>query len=141
MLAYVNQSTYLWPIEPIVRSYQKSWLTKYATFSSEWADQGIPSPDMTDPSNSYLMPEGQAAEYFAYCDDEAAKAGFELEKGYCPLLVAEDNKRKAEKLLLQELKNATGLEVFNPFISIENRKKIISYAMQYVIKHPYFNKL
>jgi hypothetical protein len=50
---------------------------------------------ITDPKLSYMIAENFAEDFYSSLDREYKNAGFEVEPGYCPLLVAEDMERKA----------------------------------------------
>lgn len=50
---------------------------------------------ITDPKLSYMIADDFAEAFYSSLDLEYKNAGFNVEPGYCPLLVAEDMERKA----------------------------------------------
>jgi hypothetical protein len=56
---------------------------------------------VTDPKDSWLMDDADAARYFEILNQIHLAAGFEKAKdGYCPALVAEHEQTKAERALI-----------------------------------------
>lgn len=56
---------------------------------------------ITDPDKAWHMHDKYAADYYAECDKRIREAGYEVEPGYCPALIAEGLQRDAERLLIQ----------------------------------------
>jgi len=49
-----------------------------------------------------IADEDHAKEFFSLCDKATAKAGYKLAAGYCPALIAETAKMKAERALVDK---------------------------------------
>lgn len=134
----VKAKAYFQTVEPVVTKYQTAWLKKNAVICPTWEQRGISSPDMSKPSNAYLLPDGPAKEYYEYCDAEAAKAGFEVEKGYCPKLIAENQILTFERLLLKQLEADTEVDFQGVVLLPDDRRKAVDLAMKYVLNHPLY---
>lgn len=98
-------------IRPIVEGYQKAilaegqWLVR-----PEYAGKrGAPAVEVIDdPSRSYLMSEADFAVYDGKCKQAREDAGLFVEKEeQCPLLVAEENERVAERELIETMADLT----------------------------------
>lgn len=60
---------------------------------------GLDGNQVTEPQNSWLIGK-DLDEYHRLCDESRAAAGYKLEPGYCPALIAEDELRIAERELV-----------------------------------------
>lgn len=86
-----------------------------------------------DESMAYLISDKDFAHYLTEKHHKVVNAGFNVEYGYCPLLIAEDLERKARRLLIDEMQPITGLK-FDDFFSTtkwaENMNKYIDLTMR-----------
>lgn len=52
--------------------------------------------------HAWRMDDNDFQKYLDECDKLYKRLGFQIEKGYCPILIAEDEARKARKTLIDE---------------------------------------
>jgi hypothetical protein len=99
-------------IRPIVRKYQDEILVRNQFHpAKEWLDRGFKDRAL-DKKDDYLMSDEDAERYYSELHEEHLKHGFEVpEKGYCPLLMAEDQERRAIRALLVMFEPVTGIKV------------------------------
>lgn len=55
---------------------------------------------ITDPKHSWLMADEYAGDYYAERDRRIREAGYSVEPGYCPALIAENLVRQTVRLLI-----------------------------------------
>lgn len=93
---------------------------------------------ITDPSKSWhIHDEEQAKAYYALCDQANIEAGYDLEPGFCPALIAEHEQIKAEWALLE------AAEKFFPGVDndkllcagLEKRKDYIDLLIKLVVNY------
>jgi hypothetical protein len=99
---------YLALVEPIVTAYKRGILArgKWMT-SSEYDDARF---YVEDPKDAWLLADADFASYDAQCKAARVAAGLPVaDPEHCPLLVAEDDVRKAERALVDVLEPLTKL--------------------------------
>jgi len=101
-------------------------LPLFAQFSFE-DDNGN---KITDPEYLYLSDDDeQAAAYFAACDVAHREHGFTGPAGSCPALMAEEEQRKAENVLLDALGTFSGIDGRNYSCKLEWRDRALDLAL------------
>lgn len=83
-------------------------------------DYGKP---LDTPKDLYMTDDPRCTEFYAECDEEHKRQGFDVKPGYCPALVAENALIKAENALLEAGSELMGVNLIG--ISLENRKKAL----------------
>ena len=112
-------------VRPVVREYQKKVLAEIKFVSVQ--DGKI----LTSPEEAWLMHDQAFEIYLKRCNDERIKAGLYVEtQEHCPLLVAEDNTRKAKRALLYLSAKYTDIDAAAIFYSIKNYRKYIDLVLQ-----------
>ena len=93
---------------------------------------------VTDPNLAYLMGDADAAEYYAALDAAYATAGYKLEPGYCPALIAENVQVQAENAMIvaagkwfSQFVDGDSPRVWGP-----NREKLIGLLIGMVVNAP-----
>ena len=97
-------------IRPIVTGYQKAILEKgQYHIAKKWIDRrGEPDRIITEPNQSYLLEDDDFGHYLTECNQARIVAKLHVENDeFCPLLVAQENVRKAEKLLIDVMEPIT----------------------------------
>lgn len=89
-----------------------------------------------DYHTSYMMTDEYQDQFYAGLDVEYAKAGFKVEVGCCPLLIAEDNERKAVRRmnkLAEAMQAQGGVKIDSDKIyNLDHYKKLTDINLQYV---------
>ncbi len=73
---------------------------EYTGRMHERSEQGDVQYRITEPKDTYHMDDQSSEQYFARCDAEYKRAGYDLEPGFCPALIADSLKRDAEHALI-----------------------------------------
>lgn len=133
-------------LRPKIKKIQQDLLDAYGIrCSSEWTDKRAGVEGMLTPENKWLMSDEDAAIYYPELDKEYRKAGFtEIGPGQCPLLVAEDLLRKAERLFMEasiELTAKAGMteDLIEKIITcqmkdgLKNRQQYLDLSLSYVV--------
>lgn len=104
-------------VRPVVEGYQRKILAAHNwPMAQKWIDASarrrgdkyMNGEPILDPKDSFLLEDDASAIYFAALDDEAKAAGFkDLKPGYCPLLMAENVVRDAERALIDAMAEIT----------------------------------
>lgn len=82
---------YTQTVKPVVEEYQRNIITMIDPID----ERGDPIKEGKD---SWRMKDKDFDEYLYCCHEDAIKAGFKVkERGYCPLLVAEELERVAKR--------------------------------------------
>jgi hypothetical protein len=101
-------------IRPIVRGYQQEILDyeKYEYDEKQFERRGkTPKDWIKKPGDTYLMRDNDFQHYLKRCRQEQEKAGLKTDSPeQCPLLVAEDQERKAINLLIEAMIPITGID-------------------------------
>jgi hypothetical protein len=120
-------------IKPIVRGYQQKIIdeikpqtnTKYA-----WTKKYT----ITKPEDAYLMSDEDFQVYLKRCNEERIKAKLHVEnEEFCPLLVAEDLQRQAERAFIETMEPITHLTPDRVLCSkngLENYRKLIDLSLR-----------
>lgn len=93
---------------------------------------------VTEPKYSWLMEDEDAARYYAALDAAYAAAGYELEPGYCPALMAENAQCQAENAMIV----AAGkwfpefVDEGTPRVYGEKRDKLVELLIGLVVNAP-----
>ena len=103
---YFLAKAYEETIRPIVEGYRTQILLEN---NFEYRDDLFESerrkPDskfVKDEKDTYLMKDEQFTVYLGLVHEQHLSHGFDVKEfGYCPLLIAEDNTRKAKRLVLE----------------------------------------
>lgn len=117
----------------VVRAYQQEWLNENKPLDDE-------GRVITKPAHAFLMLQSDADLYYAHCDQKAKENGWVLEKGYCPLLVAENNERKELRKMLQAAKYITNLDAEAFYTKPDHWKKAEAYIIGFATTHPTWNR-
>lgn len=89
-------------LEPIITGIQRKLLEegKYPC-DSKWSERARSDGEyITDPNQSYLMSEKDSKKYLDLLHEEIIKAGFDVKKHYCPLLIAKSDLTDAKRELI-----------------------------------------
>jgi len=125
-------------IKPIVKEYQKKILKEMqAGPKAEWCEgrRGLSPNDLIlDPERSYLLSDNDFQYYLKRCNEERIKANLHVNNPeFCPLLVVENNLRKAHHILLDAMQPLTGVEfddLFKNEKGLENYEKYIDLSLK-----------
>ena len=119
-------------IKPIVEEIQKKVLKKYQfKVSAEWREDK--ERIITEPKQSYLMTNEDFKIYHSECrilEDE--KELYVSNSEFCPLLVAENDRRKAENRLMNAFSCITGLDSNKINMRLDSRKKFLDLTLKYM---------
>ena len=93
---------------------------------------------ITDHKRSWLMIDECANKYYALFDQKIKEAGFNVEPGYCPLLIAEQTEREASKIMNTmaiDLVRSRGInldidKIYNP----DDLKKLTNLNLSYILQ-------
>ncbi len=103
-------------LEPRIKAIQAE-LLDVLDIHCDPADKGKRSyvEGVLTPANMYCMSDADAALYYGELDKEYRKAGFnEIQPGQCPLLLAKDLLRKAERLFMETSIEITAVAGITP---------------------------
>lgn len=100
---YIHAEAHYLTIEPIVKEIQQALLTE-TQYRHRETNQVI-----TNPKDTWLMSDVDFNQYNVLLHHCYLEKGFNPKYGYCPLLIAEDELRKAGKKLIDSLRSITGL--------------------------------
>jgi hypothetical protein len=110
-------------IREIVVGYQTQILKemdKFAKFGPRNTEKVL------DPKHSYLLTDKDYKEYADKCEDARKTYGLHVDNPeFCPLLVAENDQRKAERNLIEVFQPATGLSVDMLTYDLDHYKKFM----------------
>lgn len=96
---------------------------------------------ITDPKLTYLMSEEQYHTFSEYRDRSLRAMGYELAKGYCPALMAEEDQRQAERALCGVCESLVGLtadRILRAPKAVETYKKYIDLLLKLIVNTPGF---
>lgn len=97
-------------VRPVVTKYQQDIIDYMRPLVAQKYRDRMGDKEIKDPKHSYLMDDQDAKYYYRRCNEEAKKAGYNVQPGYCPFLVAEEAQRKAERLLISAIAPAVGMD-------------------------------
>ncbi|WP_188930120.1 hypothetical protein [Puia dinghuensis] len=92
---YVKAMAYTQTIRPIIESIQKKQLSAH-----EYRDR-FDGNIITEPKHAFAMPEADHENYVHGLHQEYIIAGFHVEYGECPLLIAENLERQARDVVIK----------------------------------------
>jgi hypothetical protein len=122
-------------IRPIVEDYQQKILNELKP-KDVYRNEVI-----TNPKYSYQMNDSDFQVYLKRCNEERIKAKLHVEsEEYCPLLVAEDLQRQAERSFIDIMEPITHLSADKVLCSkdgLDNYKKLIDLSLRLLA--PYVN--
>jgi len=125
-------------VKPIVEGYQKKILAEMqAGPKAEWCEgrRGLKPDDLIlDPERSYLLSDNDFQYYLKKCNEEREKAKLHVDNPeFCPLLVVQDNLRKAQHILIDAMQPLTGVgfdDLFKSEKGLENYEKYIDLSLK-----------
>jgi hypothetical protein len=92
-------------IRPIVEEYQKRVIAEIKPqMDDKWLGRGMTQKPITDAKDTYLMKDSDFQTYLKRCNEERIKARLHVDnEEFCPLLVAEDLQRQAERVFIEAM--------------------------------------
>jgi Fe-S cluster biosynthesis and repair protein YggX len=135
-------------VEEIVKPQQHKVLQKHQfKISKEWTNKGRKPGVLTNPNHLELISDKDFKIYEKEMHEFYLDEGFNVDYGYCPLLIAENQERKAQDNLIKAIEPYTGITKENLMLSgnpLENYNKYIDinmrYFTQFVNKRELLNK-
>jgi len=109
-------------LKPIVNEYHRRALRVIGA-------QNDDGEIITDPEHAWTICDEQAQTYYDLLDQYKAVAGFDLPPGYCPLLIIEDVKRRAERRLMGLMEPITHIPT-TEIIRLEDRKQYLDLTLR-----------
>lgn len=120
-------------IKPIVLGIQNKILEKHQFKVKNEFKRHEKQKIVLKPSNDYLMSDADFKVYMTEQRNELKKVNLETENPeFCPLLVAEDNLRKAENKLIESFKVITGLSCSDVNMKLDTRKKFLELTLRFM---------
>ncbi|MCK9209267.1 MAG: hypothetical protein M0P61_00385 [Ignavibacteriaceae bacterium] len=125
-------------IRPIVEGYEKEILAKHRfTNKAEVAmltEHGHEAKErvILDPKESYQMGDEDFNAYWNECKAERERNGLKVERDdFCPLLVAENLERQANRVLLEAMQPITGIDP-DDLWNMDHRKQLIDLSIKLI---------
>lgn len=122
-------------IRPIVEEYQKRIIQEIKPIVADEFKQ-IGFTTITESKDSYLMNETDFKTYLTRCNEERIKAKLHVDNvEFCPLLVAEDLQRQADRTFIDVMEPITHLTTDKVLCSnngLANYKKLIDLSLRLV---------
>lgn len=99
----LNAKAYADTIRPTIEKIQQTILDAFQfPVDPKYRKEGKHIPEIvTRNFDNYLMSEADAKAYTDLLHEEYKKAGFDVEYGYCPLLIAENLEREAKREMVR----------------------------------------
>lgn len=123
---------------------ERKMLTRIAYFPEpKWQSMRHPEgmkDRITDPKKTYLMNDSDSEIFHAERQQIVDSMGYNLPKGHCPALVAEDVLRKAEHLLIESAEPVFGISRDSLLSNFNNYRKYIDLLIKLVINLPDYKK-
>lgn len=120
-------------IKPIVRGYQQKIIDELKPEISEQFKKHERHTTIT-PENTYLMNDADFKVYLRRCNEERIKAKLHVDnEEFCPLLVAEDLQRQAERAFIDIMEPITHLTADRVLLSkdgLDNYAKLIDLSLR-----------
>jgi len=124
---------YVETIKPIVENIQKKVLNKHKFKVAKKYRNYEKDKIITEEKYSYLMSNEDFKIYHNECRTLEDEKGLKVSNPeFCPLLVAENEQRKAENLLMNSFKVITGLDTDDINMSLDNRKKFLDLTLGFM---------
>lgn len=123
-------------IRPIVRAYQLKIIDEMKPQVNERDAKNyrLGFKIITDPKDTYLMNNEDFQVYLKRCNEERIKAKLHVDnEEFCPLLVAEDLQRQAERAFIETMEPITHLTPDKVLCSkngLENYRKLIDLSLR-----------
>ena len=118
-------------IKPIVDKYQQEYFDNFKPQNKRFPKDSLKT--ITKPCHSYFMDDKDFARYSKWCSEKQEKAGLITEsKDHCPLLVAEEQQRQAERLLIKAMSPVIGKNAINKFYKEEHFQKAIELSLKLI---------
>lgn len=116
-------------ILPIIQGIQASVLSR---FDFKFMQEENRTDFVKNISDRYEMDDADFAIYAAECQAEYVEAGFTVEDGSCPLLIAEDLERQAQRAVIDAMEPITGLTAQMAMSNYTKYLKMIDLAIRYL---------
>ncbi|WP_031431850.1 hypothetical protein [Methylomicrobium agile] len=125
-------------IEPVVIGYKRAILENHQFRADASLNPDIEGALVLDPEHAYLLSDEDYWIYAEECNEARIKAALIVDNpGQCPLLVAQEMQRKAQKELIDAMESLTGVSLDQGLRLIrlpDNRfEQLISLCMSMVI--------
>ena len=122
-------------IKPVVRKYQNEILAKHQFKTDiKWSRRGLKQKVITKESESYMMNDEDAKVYFSELSAAHKEHGFNVPEDHCPLLIAENLKRKAFWSLVDVMSPITGINKDN-LINLNHIKEYETITLKMIASH------
>lgn len=134
--AVLMAMAYTETIRPRIEKIQNELITFWKFEPCQkWKDRKISDlPEViTKWKHSYMLSDEDAKLLFAEYDEQIKKAGFNVEPGYCPLLIAEDVERRTKRFLIDVMEPTIKMSADELICSkngLENYKKVIDLTLR-----------
>lgn len=102
-------------IQPIINEIQETLLSEIKYCHRETGHV------ITQPKDAWLMSDSNFDKYYASLYQRYLEFGFNPKYGYCPLLIAEDELRKAGQKLIDTMQPITGLTAMDVMSSNDGK--------------------
>lgn len=114
-------------IRPVVEEYQCAILEENQWhIDKKWVGKrGMVDRVVTSPSETYLLSSGDQKKYLELLHDAHLSHGFDVEKNYCPLLIAQSKVTECEHELVKVMEKYTGISLDKLITSTHNRKRYL----------------
>jgi hypothetical protein len=131
-------------IKPVITKIKTDLLLKHKyKYRSDIADRrNIDDEFITNPDHTYLISDKDAGHYFTELHHQYINAGFDVPLHYCPLLIAEDEYRKARQLLIDAMEPITNMsyeKIATSYNCLDNLRKITELTLRLLV--PYVKKV
>lgn len=137
---YLLAKAYESSIRPIVEGYRFSVLLEQQfPYDLEYVDRFERESDpkysgaVLDYDDSYMLSDDDATKYYALLHQEHVKHGFEVEPDYCPLLIAENQTRKAAREIARAAEYISGITLDKLLYNVANFNKYIDLTVSLVL--------
>ena len=121
-------------IRPVVEAYETEILAKHQfCIDPQWIDLGeCEDQVILDRKKTFLLSDKDAKVFFQASHAARDAAGLKVDDPeFCPLLVAENVRREAEKALLKAMSAIEGLETLGKgFMTTEQRSKAVEITLR-----------
>lgn len=121
-------------VRPVVEAYETEILAKHKFKpAAKWRDR-LDRDTILDRKSSFLLSDEDAKTYYAECFAARDNAGLKVSRpDNCPLLEAENTRRLAENVFIDELGKIPGLDAISSGVmTLEMRAKVIDLGLRMV---------
>jgi len=135
-LVFLNMA-YVGTIKPIVEKYQNEALHKFKFQYKRKDDREFYYKKtgfnyVVDDEHTYMIKDKDFKIYLKEMEKQHKEHGFNVKKNYCPLLIAKDNLRQSENLLMSSFECITGLKSSEINMKLDTRKKFLDLTLNYM---------